>query len=179
MSAPLSIRRATSAGIDISNDLGLTRWDASHDSSAFQFTRPFAMAALTNAAAFWNRETLGVELTPGVDEVALALMADAWSRTYRSRAVTFSPTDGPVESRNGVMFLPDKVASSWPEETRLPALGDRPPAVVLDNTLEAITARYGAKTMNLVAMQLEYPTHATRRDVRTGARTTPSGTARD
>jgi hypothetical protein len=28
----------------------------------------------------WNREQLGIELSPGVDEVSLALVADAWSR---------------------------------------------------------------------------------------------------
>ena len=42
--------------------------------------------------AFWNREQLGIELRPGVDEVSLALVADAWSRTYRSRAMTFAGT---------------------------------------------------------------------------------------
>ena len=30
----------------------------------------------------------GVRLEPGMDEVSLALVADAWSRTYRSTATT-------------------------------------------------------------------------------------------
>ena len=78
----------------VGRDLGLTRWDARHDSGAFQFTRPFALTAIGNTMAFWNREQLGIELVPGVDEVSLALVADAWSRTYRSRAVTFAGTAG-------------------------------------------------------------------------------------
>ena len=74
----------------VGRDLGLTDWDARHDSAAFKFTRPFALTAIRNTLAFWNREQLGIELAPGIDEVSLALVADAWSRTYRSRAVTFA-----------------------------------------------------------------------------------------
>ena len=36
---------------------------------------------------------------------------------------------------------------------------DRKPAEALDDTLRAITARYGARTTDFVAMQLEYPRH--------------------
>ena len=72
----------------VGRDLGLATWDARHDSGAFQFTRPFALTVMGNTLAFWNKEQLGIELAPGVDEVSLALVADAWSRTYRSRAVT-------------------------------------------------------------------------------------------
>jgi transcriptional regulator GlxA family with amidase domain len=90
----------------VGRDLGLTHWDARHDSAAFQFTRPFALTATRNALAFWNNEQLGVELAPGVDEASLALVADAWSRTYRSRAVTFAGAAGAQESRNGLRILP-------------------------------------------------------------------------
>ena len=141
----------------IGRDIGLPHWDARHDSGAFQFTRPFAMTAIRNTVALWNREQLGIELTPGVDEVSLALVADAWSRTYRSRAVTFSHTNGAQQSRNGIRIVPDQVAASWPGERLLPALGDRQPARALDEALDGITARYGMRTADFVAMQLEYP----------------------
>src|SRR5712664_323195 len=68
----------------VGRDLGLMSWDARHDSGAFKFTRPFALTAIGNALAFWNREQLGIKLARDVDEVSLALVADAWSRTYRS-----------------------------------------------------------------------------------------------
>ena len=126
-------------------------------SSAFQFTRPFALTAIRNTIAFWDREQLGIELTPGVDEVSLALVADAWSRTYRSRAVTFSRTDGAQQTRNGIRIVPDRVAASWPAEHLLPAIGDRQPARALDEALHGISARYGMRTADFVAMQLEYP----------------------
>jgi hypothetical protein len=41
----------------------------------------------------------------------------------------------------------------------LPALGDQPPANALDQVLRAIEARYGMRTADFVAMQLEYPRH--------------------
>jgi transcriptional regulator GlxA family with amidase domain len=141
----------------VGREIGLARWDARHDSNRFQFTRPFALTAIRNTIAFWNHEDLGIELTPGVDEVSLALIADAWSRTYRSRAVTFSQSAGAQESRNGIRILPDRVAPSWPVHDRLPAVGNRQPAGVLDDALHGIAARYGDRTANFVAMQLEYP----------------------
>jgi len=97
------------------------------------------------------------KLRPGVDEVSLALVADAWSRTYRSRAVTFAGTDGTVETRNGIRILPDRIATSWPTEQVLPVIGGPQPARALDDALRGIASRYGSDTANVVAMQLEYP----------------------
>jgi putative intracellular protease/amidase len=141
----------------VGRDIGTSHWDARHDSGAFQFTRPFALTAIGNTIAFWNRERLGVELTPGVDEVSLALVADAWSRTYRSRAVTFAATADALPTRNGIRVVPDEVAAGWPVEHLLPPIGNRPPARALDEALNNINTRYGARTADFVAMQLEYP----------------------
>ena len=107
----------------VARDLGVTRWDAGHDSHAFQLTRPFALTAIGNTIAFWNRERLSVELTPGIDEVSLALVADAWSRTYRSRAVTVSRTDNVVQTRNGLRVIANHIAAKWPAEHLLPPIG--------------------------------------------------------
>jgi putative intracellular protease/amidase len=62
----------------VSRDLGLLSWDARHASAAFRFTRPFALTAIGNTLAFWTHEQLGLEVGPGIDEVSLALVADAW-----------------------------------------------------------------------------------------------------
>lgn len=145
----------------VGREIGLPDWDARHDSEAFQFTRPFALTAIGNTLAFWNRDELGIELTPGIDEVSLALIADAWSRTYRSRALTFSRSGGAPESRNGIRIIPDRIASSWPADDRLPAVGQRQAARVLDDALHAIATRYGNRTAHFVAMQLEYPWRVT------------------
>jgi hypothetical protein len=138
-------------------DLGLAQWDAGHDSGAFTFTRPFALTAIGNRLAFWKHERLGIQLVPGVDEVSLALVADAWSRTYRSRAVTFAATAGARRTRGGIGILPDQVAAGWPAGRLLPAIGGRKPADALDQALQDIAARYGMRTADFVAMQLEYP----------------------
>jgi putative intracellular protease/amidase len=141
----------------VGRDIGLAEWDARHDSDAFTFTRPFALTAIGNTAAFWAHERLGIELKEGVDEVSLALVADAWSRTYRSQAVTFARAAGALQSSNGIRILPDEVAANWPADQLLPEIGDRKPAEALDDTLRAIAARYGTRTTDFVAMQLEYP----------------------
>lgn len=141
----------------VAGDLGLGPWDARHDSGAFKFTRPFALTAIGNTLAFFSHEQLGIPLTPGMEEVSLALAADAWSRTFRSGAVTFAAKDGAVVSRGGIRILPDRIAADWPAERKVAAMADTPPAKALDRTLEDIMARYGARTTDLVAMQLEYP----------------------
>ena len=145
----------------VARDLGLDDWDARHDSSAFTFTRPFALTAIGNTLAFWNREQLGMRLTPGIDEVSLALVADAWSRTYRSRAVTFASTAG-AQSKPATASASSPMRSprTGPPSTASARSADRPPAQALDEALHAIAARYGMRTADFVAMQLEYPRQA-------------------
>ena len=145
----------------VGRDIGLPDWDARHESDEFKFTQPFALTAMGNTAAFWSHEQLGIELKEGVDEVSLALVTDAWSRTFRSQAVTFARAAGAQQSRNGLRILPDEVAASWPAERLLPSVGDRKPAQALDDALQGIAARYGTRTTDFVAMQLEYPRHRT------------------
>ncbi len=142
---------------EVAHDLGLASWDARHDSDAFGITRPFALTVIGNRLAFWNRENVGIELRPGMDEVSLALVADAWSRTYRSRAVTFAATAGAVETRTGLRIVPDRIAAREGAPPFILATDNHPPAIALDETLNAISTRYGERTAYVVAMQLEYP----------------------
>lgn len=142
----------------VARELGLDHWDARHASDAFKFTRPFALTVMGNKLAFWNHEQLGIELAPGIDEVSLALSADAWSRTYRSRAVTFADSPGAITTRSGIRIVPDETAK--PQADVVSAFGDRAPARALDETLAGIESRYGARTRYVVAMQLEYPQQA-------------------
>ena len=142
---------------EIARGLGLQSWDARHASDTFRFNRPFAITAMQNLGAFWNWEKFGIELAAGVDEVSLALVADSWSRTYRSRAVTFAPTKNPVTTQSGLRVVPDVVAANWPIETLVSRFDRRRPAIALDDTLRAIGRRYGSETENFVATQLEYP----------------------
>ena len=137
-------------------ELGVEYWDARHASGAFKFTRDFATGVVGNTLAFWNRDELGLPLEQGMDEVSLALVADAWSRTYRSRAITYAEASE-IVSASGIRILPDRNAGDWPAANVVSIFPGQPPADALDQTLEAIAVRYGGTTTDIVAMQLEYP----------------------
>jgi putative intracellular protease/amidase len=140
----------------VSREIGIAHWDTRHNSDSFKFTRPFAVTAIRNTLAFWQREQFGIALAPGIDEVSLALVADAWSRTYRSNAVTFAADAGALRTKHGVRIVPDRIAANWAAERSLPAIDDQP-AQALDGALRGIEVRYGTRTADFVAMQLEYP----------------------
>jgi putative intracellular protease/amidase len=140
----------------VSRDLGLVGWDARHSSEAFRFTRSFATTVLLNSLAFWKREVFDMQLEQGVDEVSLALVADAWSRTYRSRVRTVAASLDAVESRNGVRIVPDLASADWPQRNHISSFPAEGPANALDMALDAIAARYGKATTSIVAKQVEY-----------------------
>jgi len=73
--------------------------------------------------------------------------------------VTFAGSAGPQQTSNGLRILPHQVAANWPAERLLPAIGGLQPAKALDQALLDIGARYGMRTADFVAMQLEYPRH--------------------
>ena len=132
------------------------QWDARHASGAFKLTRPLRRPYSPTGSPSGTGKELGVRLEPGMDEVSLALVADAWSRTYRSNATTYAASPDAVVSRNGVRVTPT-AGTDWPEDRRVSTFPDRKPADALDLALDAITARYGERTTDVVAMQLEYP----------------------
>lgn len=141
----------------VARDLGVDQWDARHASDAFRLTRPFVTTMLANRMAFWNHEELVVRLEPGMDEVSLALFADAWSRTYRSNATSYAGSLDTVVTMNGIRIVPDRANADWPDDWRVSTFPDGKPADALDHVLDAIAARYGDSTTCVVAMQLEYP----------------------
>ena len=140
----------------VARDLGLAHWDARHASAAFLFSRPFATTVLGNLLAVWNHERIAIRLSPGIDEVSLALVADAWSRTYRSRAETIATDDSMVTTRSGLRIRPDRVVPGRPNARRID-IPAKPPARVLDESLIKIGDSYGTATAEIVAAQLEYP----------------------
>lgn len=89
--------------------------------------------------------------------MSLALVADAWSRTYRSVVVMYAGLAGTVETRHGVRVIPDEVRAGWPSGTRVAAFAEQNPVQALDHALSGIDARYGDRSADVVAMQLEYP----------------------
>jgi transcriptional regulator GlxA family with amidase domain len=136
-------------------ELGVDEWDARHNSEAFQRRGEVIRSAALNTLAFWQRDAIGVRIENGVDEIALAFRADAWSRTYRSKAFAVAAGEAPVRTRSGLLVQ----AEREPDDSTLDLIASAASthsAAALTETLEAISHRYGAGAAALVALQLEY-----------------------
>ena len=133
--------------------LGISAWGTAHDTSAFAFTLGRVSMAATNWLAWWGHETVEIPVKDSFDEVAVALTADAWSRTFRSKALATHSTHL-VRSRRGLVLetdAPPKAARS------VRVAGGEPPAHALTAAIQQIAERYGPATADFVAIQLEYP----------------------
>ncbi|QPP50545.1 DJ-1/PfpI family protein [Halomonas sp. SS10-MC5] len=134
-------------------DLGIADFDAQHDSDVFGLSLELLLTLARNKLAFWNHERFEVPIEDGIDEIALALSADAWSRTYRSSAMTTHPSERWIRSRRGLVIEAETQVANAAVTLR-PAI--EPSAAALDDALMKISERYGMPTADLVAMQLEY-----------------------
>ena len=135
-------------------ELGEANWDERHDSAAFYLDTASQLVAQRNmAAGVIDRYALPV--APGVDDIALAFTADAWSRSFRSKALAVAAAPGPIATRYGLELLPDAIGTV-PGATSLPAPVTSTPGRALPATLQAIADRYGDDTAAFIALQLEY-----------------------
>jgi transcriptional regulator GlxA family with amidase domain len=134
-------------------EFGVADWSAAHRSADFQLRKGDLSAGVKAIAAVWNHEIVEAPISDGVDEVALALRADAWSRSYRTKVVTTHRGGAPVRSRHGLTILPD--ATAKPGRYVIP--GDTGPAAPqLDAALAAMDRRYGPMAVRLATLGLEY-----------------------
>lgn len=134
-------------------------WSSTHDSEIF---RPRLGINLTAYIAgytnqwFHSVDKLGLPVTAGVDEIALAFTADAWSRTKRSLVYSVAADTRPLRTLHGLTLLPDSDSTEGLD--MLPVLSNgTAPAKTLDQALAAIAVRYGNRTARLVALEFEYP----------------------
>jgi len=140
----------------LAQELGVDSWDARHDSAVFALDRGHLLTGAGNLLAFWRHETVGLPVEDGVDEIALALAANAWATTYRSRVIVLSASGAPLATRRGLTLLPEASTDVQPDLVLMPVTADRP-ARALDDALVGIAARYGAPTAAFVALLLEAP----------------------
>lgn len=133
--------------------LGAVNRDAGHSTAAFQLTLEHKKTYVRNKLSFWRHETVGIRIDPGVDEIALGFMVDAYSRTELSRVVAVGDNGGFVESRHGLRLQPGAAAGA---ATMLQPQGDEP-VRSLDRELARIASRYDRSTAALVALTMEYP----------------------
>lgn len=135
---------------ELARGVGATDWGVRHNSAEFALDASAVWTTARNTLAFWQFETVGIPVAAGSDDIALALVADAWSRSYRSQAVAVASS--PVPLASGLTLLPTPGAQAT--QAALPPR--RAALCQLDDTLQTLAARYGAATSHWVATQLEY-----------------------
>ena len=141
----------------LAKSLGASDWGPRHHSEQFRLTPAAVLTDLSNRAMFWRHQDLGIPLTPQVDEIRVALIADAYDRTRRSPTVTVAASREPVKTRRGLAVFPDRAASDVHAPDRmLSLLEEWLPVQALDRALEAIAASYGRRTAAYVALTMEY-----------------------
>jgi transcriptional regulator GlxA family with amidase domain len=138
----------------IAAEIGLRDFGQDHNSSGYQLD---AQSVLRLASNFVSKhEKLGAQINGEIDELELAFVADAWSRTYRSTVSTFASVDkAAVASSGGLRIVPDLAFEVGSKLQQVPAFSGLP-ADSLAFSLEKISRRYGLQTARLVALQLEY-----------------------
>lgn len=140
----------------VARTMGANGWSATHRSDHYKLNARHVFTAASNWLSFWSHENIGIPIANGVDEVGLALVADAYSRTYRSSAFSQFPSADRVTTRRGLIVLPDKIQSANAVDRIVALPIDVPPISALDATLRAIEQSYGSATSAFVALQLEY-----------------------
>jgi putative intracellular protease/amidase len=136
--------------------VGAADWSTAHDSAAFGIAGHLWPLVQVNAMNRWfhRSDRLDIALQPGMDDLALALTADAWSRTGRSvvRGVSSAPE---VQGNSGLLWFADTAATG--KAHRLDPVVPGPHTSVFDALLAAIDRRYGNATALGVALDFEYP----------------------
>jgi putative intracellular protease/amidase len=133
--------------------MGAKDWGSKHNSDYFQLSARHMIRAAVNWLSFWNHDDIAIRVEDGVDEIALAILSDSYSRTYRSNAFPYSEKESKVYSKRGLTIIINKNKSidlelSIPDKVL--------PLALVDFALKSISKRYGIGTSEFVALQLEY-----------------------
>jgi putative intracellular protease/amidase len=143
----------------LAQELGIASWDARHRSAAFQLGAEHKKTFVRNWLSLWRHETVGVPVSEGVDEIALGLTADIYSRTALSTAVTVG-SGGAVRSKHGLMIRPTTSSQAAAVDRMLPPPLADAPALTMERELVKIAARFDRPTADIVALVMEYPWRA-------------------
>lgn len=130
---------------------GVGSWGSVHRTADFAIEESDVAAA--RLASHAPHETTEIPIADGVDEVSLALQAEAWGRTNRTTVVTTKAGRAPVRSRHGLVILPDaeaRAGSHVVEPAGLPAMPQ------FAATLAEMGRRYGVGAIRLAALGMEY-----------------------
>lgn len=145
----------------VARHVGVETWDARHRSSTFELTNEHRKTFVRNNLTLWRHETVGIPVTDNVDEIALGLIVDAYSRTELAKVITLGRDGEAVRSRHGLMIRPDRATGSVTVDDMLPPPSPDAPAKTIERELARIEARYDRPTAEIVALVMEYPWIAT------------------
>jgi putative intracellular protease/amidase len=142
---------------EVAKRIGLSYWGPRHDSDAFHITASDYVVGIKNS--YWNAtQTVGITVADGVDEMALALMAEAYADTLRNEVHIVSKTPS-VRTRGGLVLVPDTLESRAIRlDIKLSAVDSISAGQVPDKVLKDIAGRYGPRTARFVVLDWEYPT---------------------
>lgn len=135
----------------LAGELGVASWGTAHDSARFGLTATRAWHYIVQGSAFWLDERWQVDVHDGMDDIALVLATDAWTRTGRVTVHAASPS-GPVTLRSGLRLL----ARAPDASPRLPLHAGITPVAQLDRTLCEIDTRHGRARRDRVLLEMEY-----------------------
>ena len=138
----------------VAAQMGVDEWDARHRSANFELTFEHMKTFVRNTLSVWRREKVGVPVDEGIDELALGLTLDAYSRTQLSTAVPIGPENGVVHTAHGLTLHTIRDAKA---DRTLPALPREEPAKLIDRHLADIATHYDRQTAGIVSLVMEYP----------------------
>jgi hypothetical protein len=98
-----------------------------------------------------------VPVGEGVDEIALGLTLDAYSRTALSKAVGVGSSDEAVRSKHGLVVYPSTSDQATDVGHMLPPPRSDEPARTVERELAQIASRFDRPTAEIVALVIEYP----------------------
>jgi transcriptional regulator GlxA family with amidase domain len=130
---------------------GVQSWSAAHRTA--DFTLGKADMAEARSASKQAGEITEIPIADGVDEVSLALQAEIWGRSLRTKVATTHAGRAPVRSRHGLVVLPDAEAQA---DHHVVEPGGAPALQVLESTLAEMGRRYGPGAVRLAVMAMEY-----------------------
>ncbi len=140
----------------LAQELGLTSWGAEHGSDAFRLGALRIWAYASNALALWRRDEKSIQVPDNADDIQLAFIADAWSRTHLASVKALAAGGSPVRLRSGLALIAAPGAVVPADAQSLQLAAEVKPAQQLDRTLCEIAREYGAATRDWVALEMEY-----------------------
>ena len=147
--------------VALAAELGVSDWSTVHHTAPFRprFGVNLRALIITNYTNRWLHATemIGLPIASGVDEIALAVTADAYSRTGRSMVHALAASTAPVRTRHGLVVIPDLKAGAHRMDRMLPELDAAPSGHWFAKSIAGIRQLYGRDTAYGVALDFEYP----------------------